>query len=201
MKQNRYFAVVYMFVLTAVLSTLLIGLERFTRENVKANEQIAFEKAVLSVFRQDKIKLSIEIHSVFTQDFVLPDSAGGAYEYRPGGELTGYALPFAGQGFWSQIKGVIGIGTDRKTITGIQFYEQAETPGLGARIVEPFFYEQFAQKTLSQGQRPVRIRPQSEASANDIQSITGATQTCVRLEKLLNEAIVQWQQKMQENNP
>ena len=199
MKQNRYFAVVYMFMLTAILSTVLIGLERFTRKNVQANEQIAFERAVLSVFGQDQVQSSLEIHSLFIQDFVLSDSAGGAYEYHTSGRLAGYALPFSGQGFWSTIRGVIGIQTDLKTITGIYFYEQAETPGLGARIVEPFFYKQFANKTLVQGPRPVRIRPQSEAGPNDIQAITGATQTCVRLERLLNEAIVQWRQKMQES--
>jgi Na+-transporting NADH:ubiquinone oxidoreductase subunit C len=198
MKQSRYFAVIYMFVLTAVLSTMLIGLERLTRQRVKTNEQIAFERAVVSVFPQIEIKSPTEIHPVFTRDFVLSETAGGAYEYRPLEQLAGFALPFEGQGFWSTIRGVIGIQTDLKTITGIQFYEQAETPGLGARIVEPFFYGQFAQKTLTEGQRPVRIRPESEAGANDIQAITGATQTCVRLEKLLNEAIVQWRQKMLE---
>jgi Na+-transporting NADH:ubiquinone oxidoreductase subunit C len=198
MKQSRYFAVIYMFTLTAVLSTMLIGLERLTRQRVKANEQIAFERAVLAVFPQIKINLPTEIHPVFTRDFALSDTSGGAYAYRPSGQLAGYALPFSGQGFWSNIRGVIGIGTDLKTITGIQFYEQAETPGLGARIVEPFFYEQFAQKMLTEGDRPVRIRPSNEAGANDVAAITGATQTCVRLETLLNEAIVQWRQKMQE---
>ncbi|MBM4103973.1 MAG: FMN-binding protein [Planctomycetes bacterium] len=196
MKQSRYFAVVYMFVLTAVLSSMLIGLERLTRRQVKTNEQIAFERAVLAVFPQIEIKSAAEIHPVFTRDFVLSDS--GAYEYRPSGQLAGYVLPFEGPGFWAPIKGVVGIGMDQKTMTGIRFYEQAETPGLGARIVEPFFYEQFAEKSLTEGSRPVRIRPPSEAGGNDISAITGATQTCVRLEKLLNEAVVQWRVKLQE---
>jgi len=199
MKQNRYFAVLYMFVLTAVFSTLLIGLERFTRQRVKTNERIAFESAVLAVFPQTEVKSPEEIHSLFTKEFVLNETAGEVYEYRPAGQLAGYALPFTGQGFWSTIKGVVGVGTDKTTITGIRFYEQAETPGLGARIAESFFYDQFAGKTLNENERPVRIRPSAEAGANDIQAITGATQTCVRLEKLLNEAVVQWRQKMQEH--
>jgi RnfABCDGE-type electron transport complex G subunit len=199
MKQNRYFAVLYMFVLTAVFSTLLIGLERFTRQRVKTNEQIAFERAVLAVFPQAQVKSPAEIHSLFTKEFVLTETAGGAYEYRPVGQLAGYALPFTGQGFWSTIRGVVGVSTDRTTITGVRFYEQAETPGLGARIAESFFYDQFAGKTLNKNERPVRIRPSAEAGANDIQAITGATQTCIRLEKLMNEAVVQWRQKIQEH--
>ncbi|MEN6309112.1 MAG: FMN-binding protein [Anaerohalosphaeraceae bacterium] len=195
MKESRYFAVVYMFGLTAICSTLLIGLARLTDAKIKSNAQIAFERAALAVFPAVQVQSDAEVHAVFMKDFVAPKAAGEAYEYRPGGQLAGYALPFEGQGFWAAIRGVIGIGTDFRTITGIWFYEQAETPGLGARIVEPFFYEQFAGKQFADGSRPIRIRPPAEATQKDIQAITGATQTCTRLEKLLNEAVTQWRQK------
>lgn len=201
MKESRYFAVVYMFVLTAICSTLLIGLARLTEAKVQSNEQIAFERAALAVFGGIQVRSDTQVHAVFTRDFVAPSTPGQAYEYRPGGQLAGYALPFEGQGFWAPIRGVIGIGTDSRTITGIWFYEQAETPGLGARIVEPFFYEQFAGKQFADGPRPIRIRPPAEASDKDIQAITGATQTCVRLEKLLNDAVTQWRQKNEAAQP
>jgi Na+-transporting NADH:ubiquinone oxidoreductase subunit C len=196
MKQGRYFAVIFMFVLTALLSGILIGLARFTEPAAAANRQIAFETAVVRCFPQIKIQNTTEIHTIFTRDFIHSD-ATGTFEYRPFGQLAGYALPFEGQGFWSIIKGVIGISTDKTTIQGIWFYDQAETPGLGARIVEPFFYEQFADKVLTHDTRPVRILPVAEATSRDIQAISGATQTCTRLEKLLNTAIEQWRQKMQ----
>jgi Na+-transporting NADH:ubiquinone oxidoreductase subunit C len=201
MKESRYFAVVYMFVLTAICSTLLIGLARLTEAKVKSNEQIAFERAALAVFPSVQVQSDAEVHAVFTKDFAAPKVSGDAYEYRPQGQLAGYALPFEGQGFWAPIRGVIGIGTDFKTITGIWFYEQAETPGLGARIDEPFFYEQFAGKQFDEGLRPIRIRAPAEATDRDIQAITGATQTCVRLEKLLNDAVTQWRQKKEAARP
>ncbi|MGH2270634.1 FMN-binding protein [Anaerohalosphaeraceae bacterium U12dextr] len=201
MRESRYYAVIYMFVLTALCSTLLIGLARLTEAKVKSNEQIAFERAALAVFPGIHVRSDADVHAVFTKDFAAPKSPGGAYEYRPQGQLAGYALPFEGQGFWAPIRGVIGIGTDSRTITGIWFYEQAETPGLGARIVEPFFYQQFAGKQFADGARPIRIRPPAEASDKDIQAITGATQTCIRLEKLLNEAVTQWRQKNEATQP
>jgi Na+-transporting NADH:ubiquinone oxidoreductase subunit NqrC len=194
MKENRYWAVIFMFVLTAILSTILIGLARYTEPQVRANQQIAFETAVIRSIPSIQANTPAEIHSVFERDFVSTDS--GAYLYQPSGSPGGYVLPFSGQGFWSIIRGVIGIGTDRKTILGIWFYEQAETPGLGARIVEPVFYEQFAGKILRADARPVAIKSMADAKEGDIAALSGATQTCVRLEKLLNDAIVQWQEKM-----
>jgi electron transport complex protein RnfG len=47
------------------------------------------------------------------------------------------------------------------TITAIKILNQNETPGLGARIIEPEFTRQFSNKDLS--------------ALNDIQAITGAT--------------------------
>ncbi len=196
MKENRYWAVVFMFVLTAILSTILIGLARFTEPQVRLNQQIAFETAAVRCIPSTEAKTPAEIHAIFERDFVKPESAAGAFVYQPSGKAAGYALPFSGQGFWSTIRGVIGIGIDRKTVLGIWFYEQAETPGLGARIVEPFFYGQFAGKTLSPGARPIPIRPVADATDKDIAAISGATQTCVRLEKLLNTAIEEWRNKM-----
>lgn len=196
MKENRYWAVIFMFILTAVLSTVLIGLARFTEPQVKRNNEIAFETAVVRCIPSIEAKTATEVHAVFNRDFVKPDSAAGAFVYQPQGTAAGYALPFEGQGFWSNIRGVIGISADYETISGIWFYEQAETPGLGARIVEPFFYQQFAGKTLITSPRPIPIRPVAEATDKDIAAISGATQTCVRLEKLLNNAVVAWRDRM-----
>jgi Na+-translocating ferredoxin:NAD+ oxidoreductase RnfG subunit len=89
MKESRYFAVVYMFVLTAICSTLLIGLARLTEAKVKSNEQIAFERAALAVFPSVQVQSDAEVHAVFTKDFAAPKVSGDAYEYRPQGQLAG----------------------------------------------------------------------------------------------------------------
>lgn len=196
MTQNRYWAVVFMFILTAILSTILIGLARFTEPQVRLNREIAFETAVIRCIPSITAVTVTDIHTIFKRDFTKPDSAAGAFVYQPAGVVCGYVLPFSGRGFWANIEGVIGFSPDQKTILGIWFYQQAETPGLGARIVEPFFYEQFAGKVLGEGKRPIPIKPVAEATKNDIAAISGATQTCVRLEKLLNEAIEDWRHKI-----
>ena len=108
-------------------------------------------------------------------------------------------MPVEGQGFWAPIRGIIGITADKQTITGVAFYEQSETPGLGARIVEPVFCDAFTGKKLAEGERLIGIRQVGTTLNNsEVHSITGATQTCVRLEKLINDGLAQWRQVNQE---
>jgi len=197
MREKRWFPIVYMFVTTAIFSSVVIGFTGLTRQRVEANAALAFERAVVMVFPElYKANMSsLEIHRVFTEQISAPDAdSGGAYTYRPAGQATGYALPFAGQGFWAPIEGVIGIAADRKTVRGLAFYEQNETPGLGAEIVKPPFRAQFEGKELQSEAKPLRFRrPGEDLGANEVHAVTGATQTSVRVEGIINEAVKQWQ--------
>lgn len=196
MKKKPYFAVVYMFIVTAFFSSILILFARATRGRVDANELLAFERAVLAVFPDTAKVDAKEIHAVFTEKFVETKELGAWLYYR-NHELAGYAVPVEGKGFWASIKGIVGVDLDGQTITGLSFYEQSETPGLGARIIEPDFRDQFIGKKIQQGETPIGIKPASaELKNNQVHAITGATQTCVRLEKLMNDGLSQWQQSM-----
>lgn len=196
MKNKPYFPVIYMFVVTAFFSSILILFARTTRGRVEANEQLAFERAVLAVFPDTAKTDTKDIHTVFSEQFV-EDKQTGTWQWKPQDKLSGYVVPVEGKGFWASIKGIVGVDLDGQTITGISFYEQTETPGLGARIVEPDFRDQFIGKKIQAGDMPIGIRPPSETlTDNQVHAITGATQTCVRLETLLNDGLRQWQQAM-----
>ena len=192
MKDKPWFAVVYMFVVTAFFSSLVIGVARFTQDRVEGNQQLAFEKSVLEAIGHDVEMSSKELHEKYAE-FVKTGKDGGLLGLNHKGFFTNYALPFEGKGFWAPIKGVIGINKNRKTIMGISFYEQNETPGLGGRIMEEEFREQFVGKVLGDGEKVIEFRPAGSALTNSqVHSITGATQTCSRLEKLMNEDIAAW---------
>ncbi|UCD52220.1 MAG: FMN-binding protein [Phycisphaerales bacterium] len=199
-REKRWFPILYMFVVTALFSSIVIGFTGLTRRRVEANAALAFERAVVAVFPElyEANMGSLEIHRVFTEQISEPDAtSGGAYTYEQAGQVTGYALPFAGQGFWAPIEGVIGIDTDRKTVRGIAFYEQNETPGLGAEIVKPPFKKQFEGKVLAAGDKPIRFcRPGADLGASDVHAVTGATQTSTRVEGIINEAVKQWQSEV-----
>lgn len=198
-RQQKWFPVIYMFLITAFFSSIVIGFTRFTGERVDANEKLAFEKAVLAVlpglFDEDLNRL--ELHRRFTDRVTKPDeSVGDAFTLRKKGKVVAYALPVSGQGFWAPIKGVIGIQADKKTITGIAFYEQKETPGLGAQITKIPFRKQFEGKAISADDKPINIRhPSMTLGKSDVHAITGATQTSVRLEKIINDALENWQKQ------
>ena len=206
MREKRWFPIVYMFVITALFSSVVIGLTEATRARVESNEKLAFERAVLMVLPglYDPNVSSMEMHRRFNEQVLEPNAtSGGAYTVKQDGRIIAYALPMSGQGFWAPINGVIGIRADRKTVTGVVFYQQNETPGLGAEIAKPAFQNQFEGKVLSTNEKPLRIRrPGETLGPSDVHAVTGATQTSTRLERIINTALTEWQSKVgKEGNP
>ncbi len=52
-------------------------------------------------------------------------------------EVGQVVLPIEGLGMWGTIYGFLAIDRDGRTIRGITFYDQKETPGLGGEIANP----------------------------------------------------------------
>lgn len=204
MKEKKWFPVIYMFAVTAFFSSMVIGFTLYSSERVEANQQLAFEKAVLKalpgLYDENERVSSLQLHQRFTEKVERPDDlTAGAYTLEEGAQLVAYALPIEGQGFWAPVKGVIGIDADRQTITGIAFYEQNETPGLGAEITKPEFTQQFRGKETQKQGKPLEFkRPGERLDENSVHAVTGATQTCARLEKIINEALRKWQSQLSE---
>ena len=200
MRKKRWFPVLYMFIVTAFFSSIVIGVSQFTRERVIANQKRSFEQAVLAVLpgMYDAQASDLELHRRFEERIGRPDEfTAGAYTIKEDGQLIAYALPISGQGFWAPIKGVIGIAADKKTITGVVFYEQKETPGLGAQITTSEFRNQFQGKIISMTDKSLNIkRPGDILGQSDVHAVTGATQTSTRLEKIINDGLKTWQLKM-----
>ncbi|MDY0357813.1 MAG: FMN-binding protein [Sedimentisphaerales bacterium] len=202
MREKRWFPILYMFVVTAFFSSIVIGVTSLTRRRVEANATLAFERAVLEVVPDlfDAPPSNAEVHPRFVELVAEPTaSSGGAYTVTKDGRLVAYALPFLGQGFWAPIGGVIGIDADAKTVTGIAFYEQNETPGLGAEITKAPFRSQFKGKVLTDQGAPLGMkRPGAELDDSSVHAITGATQTSTRLEGIISSALTEWRSKMGE---
>jgi Na+-transporting NADH:ubiquinone oxidoreductase subunit C len=200
MREKWWFPVFYMFAVTAFLSSIVIGFSQFTSARVEANEYLAFEKAVLAVLPGllDTDEGRLQLHRKFVERIGEPDEqSGGACTLKEAGRIVAYALPFEGQGFWAPIKGVIGIKADLRTITRIAFYEQNETPGLGAQITTDSFTSQFRGKIISSGDKPLSMKmPGAGLGTSDVHAVTGATQTSTRLEKILNDALTDWRSKL-----
>ena len=91
------------------------------------------------------------------------------YVARKQGAFAGAAFEAASdQGYSGTIRILAGILPDNN-IKGIEIIEQSETPGLGAKISESAFTQQFQGKTI------VGTRWKVKKDGGDIDAITGAT--------------------------
>jgi Na+-transporting NADH:ubiquinone oxidoreductase subunit C len=66
------------------------------------------------------------------------------------GAPEAYVIPVTGFGLWDRIVGYISILPDGKTVRGIAWYDQKETPGLGGTIADPSWQRQFFGKKIFQ---------------------------------------------------
>lgn len=102
-----------------------------------------------------------------------------------GKEIT--VIPCYGAGLWGPIWGYIAVGKDGKTISGAVFDHKSETPGLGAKITEPFFQAQFPGKVFGDGDVKFDVvKGGAKGAANGVDAISGATITSQSLGKTIN---------------
>lgn len=92
-----------------------------------------------------------------------------------------------GKGLWGTIQAFMAVTPDFKRAVGIDFTEQVETPGLGARITEQEFKGFFRNLDISgiirSSASPIQMvrskaEPNTLKATPQLQAVTGATQTC-----------------------
>ena len=191
MKGSLY-TLVYAAVLGSACALLLTGAAEFTEEARKANAEA---EEALNILLALKVPLPGNITS--KQIVKLRDQniqGEEPYVYSPpdaNGTVLAVAIRFAGLGLWGPIKGFLALEPDMKTIRGITFYEQEETPGLGGEITTKEFRGQFEGKSIigPDGVPGIIISVGGEDAPNKVDGISGATMTCDKVQAMLNEAI------------
>lgn len=76
---------------------------------------------------------------------------------REDDEIEQIILPVHGSGLWSTIYGYLALAGDGTTVTGLQFYAHAETPGLGDKIDDPDWRSQWVGKRIHDDEGMPRI--------------------------------------------
>jgi len=95
---------------------------------------------------------------------ILPNPTNGKGEDP---QPIGYVIPVNGFGLWDAIYGYLAVEPDGETVIGISWYEQKETPGLGANIAEESWQKEFYGKKIFQ--------PNSEGQINQKTAPVGIT--------------------------
>lgn len=187
-KKSLLYPAIFMLVLSLVLTAILAAINAYTKPIVDFNADIEQKGKILSVFDIDPGSEDSEvIDKVFNENIVEEDYEGKPlYLYQENGETLAYGVPFDGPGLWGGIEGYIGINSELNTITGIEFIQQEETPGLGGRIEEDPYKNQYRNLDISSpiGERYVINRPQE---GGNIDAISGATQTSTFVQNMINE--------------
>lgn len=190
MKDSFAYPIIVMVILTAVLVFILALLNSSTAERVELLQETNLRSSILYVFDIDVDTDNPEqIEDIFNE-YTEEEEIDGerVFTYMENGEEMAYAFPFRGSGLWGQIEGYAGITTDLTDLIGVVFVDHEETPGLGGRIDELEFREQFREIDLTDesGGDYIVTRP---ASGGNIDAIAGATQTSNSVVNMLNDDI------------
>jgi len=76
---------------------------------------------------KDKDIAHIRIKAKYAKVFLVKEA----------GAIKSIILPINGYGLWSTLYGFLSVDADGQTVQSINFYDQAETPGLGGEVVNP----------------------------------------------------------------
>jgi Na+-transporting NADH:ubiquinone oxidoreductase subunit C len=117
----------------------------------------------------------------FVTVYLLRDDAG---------DIDKVILPLHGYGLWSTLYGFIALEENGNDIFGLQFYEHAETPGLGAEVDNPRWKALWKGKKLADdnGELQISVTKAAPAAGADyhVDALAGATLTTAGVHNLVN---------------
>lgn len=154
-----------LFVICLVCSALLAGVYALTAEPIKAAAAAKNEAAIKEVLPESAVRIE-ELRTV--------EMDGQTYEYNLAydeqGNTVGCAINVAPVGFGGPIAIKVGFDIDGN-IWNTKVLSQAETPGLGAKCVDPEFSSQF--KGMNPSEKTLSVKK----DGGDIDAITASTIT------------------------
>ncbi len=97
--------------------------------DVEAYDQ---RKAAKDPTQNVKLTVAQDVASIRTRAKIAK-----VYLVKEGDVVKSIILPVHGYGLWSTMYGFLALESDGQTVQSINFYDQGETPGLGAEVVNP----------------------------------------------------------------
>jgi len=176
-------------VLSIIFGLALAFTDRSTAKRIEENRQQQIRElsqlasiGELTYDTNGKPKFKIELKELSK----LKKQGLWAYEIHPIGsnKIIGYSLIAEGIG-WDRLKILIALSSDLKKITGLEIVDSRETPGLGARIKENWFREQYKKPT----NRPLELVKHKPESEYQVQAITGATISSTAVTNMVNKTV------------
>ncbi len=195
-KKKILYPVLFMILLTAVFTFVLAFINASSIDLIREQEELRIQRSILYVFDVAHEDSDESVSSTFNQ-FITTETEDSKtyYVYKTDGEIKGYAFEFSGKGLWGTITGNIALAPKFDKILGVDFISHSETPGLGGRIDEDWFKEQFRDMDVNTPS-PVIFKP---AEGGNVDAVTGATLTSNSVRDMINSFIEKIDQEVMVN--
>ncbi|EGB13902.1 electron transport complex, RnfABCDGE type, G subunit [Pseudodesulfovibrio mercurii] len=165
--------------------SLICGLSGLTLASVRHATSARIEEQVMTYVQGPALK---DIFSNYDNNpikdrktFDLPTGTVTVFPAMKDGKLLGVALETFGKGFGGPVGIMVGFNTDGSELVGIGTTTLKETPGLGMRLTEPDYRDQFRGHST----KSVELTK----NGGDIAAIAGATISSTGSVAAVNEAI------------
>lgn len=187
MKRFNYKSIVFMLIISVIFTGSLAIINELTNERIDLNLEMKQQKSLLYVlgFSVEK-QTAIEVSNLYNEAIEIKEIEDFTYYigYKDG-RITGYVFPLGGDAVWGYLTGYIALNPELTEIIGIDFLSHSETPGLGGRIDEEQFKEQFRGVKLNteELQDFIVFTPNP---GGQVDAITGATGTSNAVRRIIN---------------
>jgi Na+-transporting NADH:ubiquinone oxidoreductase subunit C len=183
----------FVFIMGFLTSLVFVGMDALTAERIEANKDAAIYSAVLT---HNEISYnSGNLTDVFNENITIEevDYQGQTLSFyinESNGNVSFMYGVFSLGGLWGPVRGVITLESDFQTIVNVTVLEEQETPGLGGKVKNREFLDQFVGLVLlPELDRPVEVnKDAAENKSNEVDEISGATGTSNAFERLLNDS-------------
>ncbi|MBR2499939.1 MAG: RnfABCDGE type electron transport complex subunit G [Clostridia bacterium] len=171
---NPILLAIILFIITALISLLLAFSNNITKDviedNLKKEQQIALNAVLEADSYAEIVSKSINTAKV-------------VYLAKRGDETVGYCVNAIPSGFGGEIDMMVGISNDLK-VTGIKIISISETPGLGSKVQETSFINQFKDKYEN-----IKLIKNGTPKENEVVAVSGATVSSTAVKNGVNDAI------------
>jgi len=197
-KKKVIYPIVFMVIVTSIFTLVLAVINELTYDTIQEQSRIKTQSKLL--YALDIEYENNDENIVNTYSEYITEKSTENYTYymaEKDEEIIGYAFEVVGKGLWGQIRSYVAFDDSFNQLKGVDFISHSETPGLGGRIDERWFVDQFQGIEVSESEDGEYLVFKPSIGGN-IDSITGATSTSKAVRTIFNENIDQILQAKEE---
>lgn len=169
--KNAVKIVLVLTVVSLLSSGILSIADMLSNDKINQNQKRAVDSAIAKIIPEaEEVVTEGDVYKAFGKDK----------------NILGYAFLAEGQGYGGTIKIICALSPKLDKLLGIEIIESSETPGLGARINQEWFKNQFKGLNILNKITYTKTKPSGNSQ---IQAITGATISSRSVVNIINKRI------------